>query len=151
MLQENKESISKKVEKYRKDVEELARFLPWLEGKQGEDLTKKVDPGEGKANTMQVPVYDSTLLGFIKKAQNTAFMDRNYMYAYRRLRIQSEKDELRCIDETQIMEIENIGSILSSYVLRGRTKGPVWNEGVRNGVYYHAVKRMKELIDFWTA
>ena len=43
MLQENKESVSKKIEKYKKDVEELSRYLGWLESKKGEDLRSKYD------------------------------------------------------------------------------------------------------------
>ena len=152
MLQENKESVSRKITKYRKDVEELCRYLSWLESKQGQDLRSSYDPGEGKsAVTITVPVYDSTLLGFIKKAQKTAFMDRNYVYVYRRLKINSPEDEHRVIDTTQIMEIENLGAILSSYCMRGMTKSVVWSEGVRNGVFCHLVKRMKELIEFWSA
>ena len=151
MLQENKESISRQVEKYRKDVAELVRYRGWLESKSGQDLTKLVDPAEGKQPTMQVPVYDSTLLAFIKSAQKTQFIDRNYIYTYHRLRMNSAEDELKEISRVQIMEIEILGAILSSYVLRGRTKGYVWNEGVRNGVYLALIDRMQELIDFWTA
>ncbi|MCR4642913.1 MAG: hypothetical protein K5697_12920 [Lachnospiraceae bacterium] len=151
MLQENKESISRQVEKYRKDVAELARYRGWLESRSGQDLTKLVDPAEGKQPTMQVPVYDSTLLAFVKSARKTAFIDRNYMYTYRRLRIKDADDELRQISRVQIMEIEVLGAILSSYILKGQTKGTVWNEGVRNGVYLAIVDKMQELIDFWTA
>jgi hypothetical protein len=151
MLQENKESISRQVEKYRKDVAELARYRGWLESRSGQDLTKLVDPAEGTQPTMQVPVYDSTLLAFVKSARKTAFIDRNYMYTYRRLRIKDADDELRQISRVQIMEIEVLGAILSSYILKGQTKGTVWNEGVRNGVYLAIVDKMQELIDFWTA
>ena len=114
-------------------------------------MTRSVDPTEGKGNTIKVPVYDSTLLGFIKKAQKTAFVTKNYVYVYRRYHLQTPEDEHKLIDKTQIMEIENLGAILSSYVLRGMTKGTVWNEGVQNGVLWHTVSKMKELIDFWTA
>ena len=117
MLQETKESISKQIEKYQKDVAELARYQGWLESKSGQDLTKLVDPAEGKQPTMQVPVYDSTLLAFIKSAQKTGFIDRNYMYTYRKLRINSAEDELREIARVQIMEIEVLGAILSIYVI----------------------------------
>ena len=151
MLQENKESVSEKLEKYRGDVEELSRYLGWLEAKKGEDLTNSYDPAEGKGSTIRVPVYDSTLLGFIKKAQKTAFMTKNYVYVYRRYRLNTAEDEHKLIDKTQIMEIENLGAILSNYVMRGMTKGTVWNEGVRNGVLWHIVSKMKELVDFWTA
>ncbi|MBO6298216.1 MAG: hypothetical protein J6N53_05170 [Lachnospiraceae bacterium] len=150
-MQDSKESVTEKLNKYRTDVEELSRYLGWLESKKGQDMSRAIDPTEGKGNTIKVPVYDSTLLGFIKKAQKTAFVTKNYVYIYRRYHLQTAEDEHRLIDKTQIMEIENLGAILSSYVLRGMTKGTVWNEGVRNGVLWHTVSKMKELVDFWTA
>ena len=150
-MQDSKESVTEKLNKYRNDVEELSRYLGWLESKKGQDMSRAIDPTEGKGNTIKVPVYDSTLLGFIKKAQKTAFVTKNYVYVYRRYHLQTAEDEHRLIDKTQIMEIENLGAILSSYVLRGMTKGTVWNEGVRNGVLWHTVSKMKELVDFWTA
>ncbi|MBO6206765.1 MAG: hypothetical protein K6B69_02270 [Lachnospiraceae bacterium] len=150
-MQDSKESVTEKLNKYRNDVEELSRYLGWLESKKGQDMSRAIDPTEGKGNTIKVPVYDSTLLGFIKKAQKTAFVTKNYVYIYRRYHLQTAEDEHRLIDKTQIMEIENLGAILSSYVLRGMTKGTVWNEGVRNGVLWHTVSKMKELVDFWTA
>ena len=150
-MQDSKESVTEKLNKYRTDVEELSRYLGWLESKKGQDMSRAIDPTEGKGNTIKVPVYDSTLLGFIKKAQKTAFVTKNYVYIYRRYHLQTAEDEHRLIDKTQIMEIENLGAILSSYVLRGMTKGTVWNEGVRNGVLWHTVSKMEELVDFWTA
>ena len=150
-MQDSKESVTEKLNKYRNDVEELSRYLGWLESKKGQDMSRAIDPTEGKGNTIKVPVYDSTLLGFIKKAQKTAFVTKNYVYIYRRYHLQTAEDEHRLIDKTQIMEIENLGAILSSYVLRGMTKGTVWNEGVRNGVLWHTVSKMKELVEFWTA
>ncbi len=151
MLQQTKEGISEKVNKYKKDVEALSRYLTWLEGKRGQDTFSVYDPGEGEKVTLQVPTYDSTLLGFVKTAKATAFMNRNYPYVYKRYSIQNSKDELRTIDKVQIMDIEVLGAILSKYILKGMTQARVWTEGVQNGVYFAVVSKMKELIEFWTA
>ncbi len=140
------------IEKYGRDVEGLCRYLEWLESKKGEDVGGRYDPGEGKkATTISVPIYDSTLLAFIKKARSTAFMDRNYVYAYSRLRIRTAEDEHRVIDNCGIMDMETLGAILSSYCMRGMTKAYVWTEGVKNGVFWHVISRMKELVDHWSA
>ena len=150
-MQENKAGISEKVRKYKKDVEALARYLVWLESKKGEDTSATYDPGEGKHTTLLVPTYDSTLLGFLKTAKQTAFIDRNYVYVYKRYRMETAEDELKRIDATQIMEIEVLGAILSKYVLKGNTQAKLWTEGVKNGVFLALVTKMKELIEFWSS
>ncbi|MBR3306771.1 MAG: hypothetical protein IKI75_05905 [Lachnospiraceae bacterium] len=150
MVQDTKESISRTIEQYRGDVELLCRYLGWLESKKGEDLTNNYQPGDGEKTTISFPVYDSTLLGFVKAVKKTKFLDRNYMYVYRQYRIRSVEDEHRFIDSIQIVDIGKLGAVLSNYVIKGNTRGYVWNQGVTNGVYWHALSRMKELIDFWT-
>ena len=150
IVEENKAGIEEKITKYRSDVEQLIRYLPWLESKSGRNITEVYLPDEGKKIGFQVPVDDSTLLSFMKRAQSTQLIDKNYVYVYSRKRIRTPEDELRLIDHTQIMEMENIGAVLSKYVLKGRTKASLWNEGITNGVFYHAVKKMKELIEFWS-
>ena len=150
-MAETKESVRQMIAKYGKDVEELSRYLPWLESKKGQDVGGKYEPGEGKANTISVPTYDSTLLAFVKKVQKTAFYSKNYVYTYSRNRIKTVEDEHKLIDRCQIMELETLGAIITSYCMRGMTKAYVWTEGVKNGVFWHAVSRMKELIEFWSA
>ncbi len=150
-MQENKAGISEKVNKYKADVEALSRYLVWLESKKGEDTSASYDPGEGKRTTLLVPTYDSTLLGFIKTAKQTAFINRNYVYTYKRYRMENAGDELKQIDQTQIMEIEKLGDILSKYVLKGNTQAKMWTEGVQNGVFLALVTKMKELIEFWSS
>ncbi len=150
-MADTKESVRQMIEKYGKDVEELSRYLPWLESKKGQDVGGKYAPGEGKANTISVPTYDSTLLAFIKKVQKTGFYNKNYVYAYSRNKIKTAEDEHNVIDRCQIMELETIGAIIASYCMRGMTKAYIWTEGVKNGVFWHAVSRMKELIEFWSA
>jgi len=151
MENNSKESIVKMLEKYRSDIMELSRYLPWLESKKGQDVGGRYEPGEGKANTISVPTYDSTLLAFVKKVQKTGFYKKNYIYTYSRNRLKTAEDEHRLIDRCNIMEIELIGDILTNYCMKGMTKAYMWTEGVKNGVFFHAVSRMKELVDFWSA
>lgn len=144
------EGIAEKVEMYREDIESLVKYLPWLESKNKKDLSSTYTPREGGEQSLRVPVYDSTLLGFIKAAQKTKFIDRNYVYIYHRKRMNTVEDELKMIRETQIMEIENLGAVLSKYVILGMSKSVMWNEGVSNGVFYAIVSKMKELVEFWS-
>ncbi len=124
---------------YKEDVERLLKFLPWLE---------KISGGEGIGkSSMAVPVYDSTLLSFIKEIRNTDFINRNYVYTYSRYRIKTAKDELRVIDACSLQEVSVLGDILSKYVLRGDVKGAVWSEGVSNGVYLALLLKLKDLME----
>lgn len=150
-MAETKESVRAMIAKYGKDIEELCRYLPWLESKKGQDVGGKYEPGEGKANTISVPTYDSNLLAFVKKVQKTGFYRKNYVYTYSHNHIRTAEDEHRMIDKCSLMEIETIGDIVTSYVMKGMTKAYMWTEGVKNGVFFHAVSRMKELVDFWSA
>ncbi len=150
MRQGAKEGITGKVEKYQEDIEALVKYLPWLESKNKMDISSSYMPQEGDEHSLHVPVYDSTLLGFIKTVQKTKFLDRNYVYFYRRKKLNTAEDELKMIKATQIMEIENIGAVLSRYVIQGMSKSVMWNEGISNGVFFAAVSKMKELLEFWT-
>lgn len=149
MKQGGREGITGKVEKYREDIEALVKYLPWLESKNKKNLSSSYTPRDAGENALKVPVYDSTLLSFIKTVQKTQFIDRNYVYIYKRKRLKTAADELRMIKGTQMMEIENLGAVLSKYVIQGMTKSVMWNEGVSNGVFYAVVSKMKELLEFW--
>lgn len=132
---------------YKEDVERLLKFLPWLEKASG-GVASGIYSGEGIENTsMAVPVYDSTLLNFIKEIRTTDFMNRNYVYTYSRYRIKTAKDEFRVIDACSLQEISVLGDILSKYVLRGDVKGAVWSEGVSNGVYLALLLKLKDLME----
>lgn len=147
---EGRVGIAEKVNKYKGDVEILIKYLPWLQQINGQKLSKSVAADENNINSLKVPVYDSTLLSFIKAAQKTSFINKNYVYTYSKYKIRNSADELKVIDRTQIMEIEVLGDILSRYVLKGMTKGVIWTDGVSDGVFLKVVSRMKELIEFWT-
>ncbi|MCD8038234.1 MAG: hypothetical protein LUE96_04000 [Lachnospiraceae bacterium] len=132
---------------YKDDVTGLLKFLPWLEKTSGGEASG-IYSGEGIGeSSMPVPVYDSTLLSFIKEIRSTDFMNRNYVYTFSRYRIKTAKDELRVIEACSLQEISVLGDILSKYVLRGDVRGAVWSEGVSNGVYLALLLKLKDLME----
>ncbi|MBR5596880.1 MAG: hypothetical protein IKW30_05675 [Lachnospiraceae bacterium] len=137
------------VKYYKEDAIKLFRYLNWLEKKSGQAVSS-IYGGEGIAdNSVPFPVYEGTLLNFVKEATNTCFMDRNYVYVYSRHGLKSAKDELRFIQKATIRDMDKLAGILSHYVLGGRTKTRLWSEGVTYGVYFALLTKMKELIEFW--
>ena len=96
---------------------------------------------------MAVPVYDSTLLNFIRDIKTTDFLNRNYVYTYSRYRIKTAADEQRVIEACSLQDITVLGDILSKYVIRGDVKGAVWSEGVQNGVFLAVLLKLKELME----
>ena len=143
----NENSIEDIVSRYRPELDKLVPYLNWLKDNASNEVAQSYSNSELKS--MPFPIYDSTLLSFVKAAQNTNLIDRNYVYVYSRHRISSAKDELTIIHDVQITDIDDLAGILSKYILTGMTKGTVWAEGVRNGVLYHVVKKMDDLVTFW--
>ncbi len=134
---------------YKDDVNKLTAFLPYLEAKHDKVSGVYADDGL-KEHSVVVPVYDGTLMSFVKAADATSFMDRNYRYVYTRNHLKNAQDELAFIDQATIFQMDLLGGILSYYVLGGRTKARLWSEGMNNGVFLKLVSKMKELVEFWT-
>lgn len=132
---------------YRDDIAKLAKYLPWLESKSGRDVVSEYHAAEQTA--FSFPVYDSTLLSFLKEAKETRLINRNYRYTYTRYRIRNAADERRFISRATIRQFKELGDILSKYVLLGMTKSQVWTEGIENRIFLDVVTKLKELIEFW--
>ena len=64
------------IEEYKDDLVRLLKYLPFLEKKGGKDVQDYYE-GDGENKVIPVPVYDSTLLGFVKEARSTKFMYRH--------------------------------------------------------------------------
>ena len=137
------------VEYYRQDAVKLFRYLNWLESKGGQNVSTIYGAEGISTNSVPFPVYDGTLLGFVKEAQNTCFMDRNHVYVYSRKRLKTVKDEMRLIKNATIRDMDDLAGILSHYILGGQTKARLWSEGVTFGIYFALLSKMKELIEFW--
>ena len=143
----NKNSVEDIVSRYRPELSKIVPYLNWLKDNAANDVAQSYSNSDLKS--MPFPVYDSNLLAFVKAAQTTNLLDRNYVYVYSRNRLNNAKDELMFIQNAQIRDMDDLAGILSKYILSGMTKGTVWAEGVRNGVLYHVVKKMDELVKFW--
>ena len=143
----NENSVEDIVSRYRPELSKIVPYLNWLKDNAANDVAQSYSNSDLKS--MPFPVYDSNLLAFVKAAQTTNLLDRNYVYVYSRNRLNNAKDELAFIQDAQIRDMDDLAGILSKYILSGMTKGTVWAEGVRNGVLYHVVKKMDELVKFW--
>lgn len=137
------------IDKYRRKMGDLFRYLPWLEERFGEKMVHNYQGADMPQGSITIPVYDSTLLAFVKEMNASGLMDRNYVYIFSRNKIRTEQDELNMIDKSELKDIENIFGIMAKYVLGGMTKGILWSKAVENGVFYHGLKRIKELLDLW--
>lgn len=148
-MQSDKLSVEESVEYYKPDVESLAVFIPWLEAQKGKQAST-VYSGEGlKEHSITFPVYDSTLMNFVKTAQASSLIDRNYVYVYSRNRIRTVQDERRFIQDATIKQMKDLWGILARYILGGMTKSMMWSEGVRNGIFLELLLKMKEILNFW--
>lgn len=147
MLKNEKLSNEEVVIAYKDDIVKMLRYVSWLEKMNGQN-TSDIYKGEGIEETsMPVPVYDSTLLGFVREAKTTVFMNRNYVYTFSHYRLNTAKDEHEFIEGSTLQDMKALGDILSKYILRGEVKGAYWSEGVKNGVFLALLLKMKELIE----
>ena len=106
---------------YQEDVARLMKYLSWLQNVSG-TATSSIFSGEGiDKSSLTVPVYDSTLLNFVKEVKKTDFLNRNYVYTFSRYRMKTEKDELRVIEACSLQDITVLGDILSKYVIKKLT------------------------------
>lgn len=138
------------VNTYKPDVERLIRYLPWLEDKAAVGGVAETFEGNGiKEHSITFPVYDGTLMSFIKDVQRTSLVDRNYPYVYSQYRIRTVQDELNAIAKADIKEMNVLKGILSKYILGGMTKGRMWTEAVSNRIFLNVIRKMKENIEFW--
>lgn len=132
------------VAEYADELDKLEKFLPWLEQKSSSEQQKYYQ-GDGSFSVIPVPVYDSTLLSFIKVAKGTKFMNRNYPYVYSKYRIKTTSDEIKAIEKAKITDMDLLGGILSKYVMKGQVKGLVWTQGLMDGVYAKIIRKMNKL------
>lgn len=148
-MEQGNEYRQQLVEEYKQTVMPLLRYLPWLEKSAGSNVSTTYQ-GEGLAqNSLCFPVYDGTLMNFIREAHRSNLMDRNYRYVYTRHRINTHEDERKVIAKCNIEEWDILKGILSKYVMGGMVKGTLWNEAVQEQIFYLVLLKMKEIIEFW--
>lgn len=142
----NKEANLKEeiIEEYQEDLLKLLRYLPFLEQKGGKDVQNFYE-GDGEHTIIPVPVYDSTLLGFVKEARSTKFMNRNYPYTYRKWRMPDPKAERAAMESATLRDIELFRGIISKYVLEGQRKAVMWTTAVEERIFVTALSKLKTL------
>ena len=130
------------IDKYSTDAKRLIPYLTWFEAKKGADVSGIYD-GEPGMKSMPVTTYDATLLEFVKLAKSTVFMDKNYPYVYTRNRLHSHKDELQMIENARLTDIQDLGGILSKYVIEGMRRSTSWIDAVDTGIFLAILRKLK--------
>lgn len=138
------------VNTYKPDVEKLVRYLPWLEEKADSSVVETYGDSGIREHSIPFPVYDGTLMSFIREVQQTSLLDRNYPYIYSQYGLRTQQDELRAIERADIKGMNVLKGILSKYVLGGMTKGRMWTEGVSGRIFLNVIRKMKENIEYWS-
>ena len=133
------------IEEYKDDLTRLLRYLPFLEKKSGKDVTEFYE-GDGENKVIPVPVYDSTLLGFVKEVKTTKFINKNYPYVYRKWRMTDPKAERIAMDCATLRDIDLFRGILSKYVLEGQRKAVMWTAAVEERIFVTALTRLRSLM-----
>ncbi|MBO5336099.1 MAG: hypothetical protein J6A94_03090 [Lachnospiraceae bacterium] len=147
-MEQNIEFRQQLVQEYKQNVMPLLRYLPWLEQTMGKNMSTLYS-GQDMTHSLSFPVYDGTLMNFVKEAAKSPLMDKNYKYIYTRNRIHNHDDERRIIKAAGWREWDVLCGILSKYVLEGRVKGVLWSEAVSEQIFYLVLKQMREIIEFY--
>ncbi|MBO4890874.1 MAG: hypothetical protein J5574_07770 [Lachnospiraceae bacterium] len=133
------------IEEYKEDLTKLLKYLPYLEKRGGKDVQNFYE-GDGEQKVIPVPVYDSTLLAFVKEAQKTKFMNRNYPYTYRKWRMPTPNAERVAMESATIRDIDLFRGILSKYVMEGMRKSTMWTTAVEEKIFVTALVKLRSLI-----
>ena len=148
-MDSDKLSTEEVIAYYKPELEKLAVYIPWLKAQKGKK-TATIFKGEGvEKNSLTFPIYDGTLLGFVRTAQASKLIDRNYVYFYSRTGIRSQKEEWDFIQNATIKEMSDLWKIFSKYILKGMTKAGLWSEEVESGIFLELLLKMKDIIAFW--
>ena len=124
------------IEEYKDDLTKLLRYLPYLDKRGGKDVQSFYE-GDGEHTVIPVPVYDSTLLGFVKEVKTTI---------YRRWNIPTPKEERVAMETATIRDIDLFRGIISKYVLEGQRKSVMWTTAVEERIFVTALSRLRSLI-----
>ena len=149
-MQKQKYSRDEFLEMFKQDVIRLSKYIPWLEDKIGDDVSKNYQDGNKMDHTLSFPVYDSILLAFLNDASTTVFMEKNYQYFYTKNHIYDYQDELAMIERADIMHMDILQCILSRYVFGGMVKAYLWKAGVDHKIFVTVIKKARQIVEFWS-
>ena len=134
---------------YKEALAPFLRYLPWFEEHAGKSTGSSYNGSMDGNNTMSFPVYDSTLLSFVKEMGKSSFMDRNYVYIYSRRRLKTLEDERKAIKAATIQEWDVLCGILSKYVIGGNTRSQLWTQAVKENIFLMVLQKMQSIIEYW--
>lgn len=149
-MQNQRYSRDEFLEMFKQDVIRLSKYIPWLEDKSGDDVSKNYQDGNKMDHTLSFPVYDSILLAFLNDASTTVFMEKNYQYFYTKNHIHDYQDELAMIERADIMHMDILQCILSRYVFGGMVKAYLWKAGVDHKIFVTVLKKARQIVEFWS-
>lgn len=133
------------IQGYRKELEPLLRYLPWLKQNAGRAVSSNYQRQGVGSHSISFPVYDAALMNFVREASDSALMNKNYPYVYTRNRIRNHDDERKLIAGAGLREWDLLCGILSKYVLGGRTKATLWSEAVQENLFLLTLERMRKI------
>lgn len=139
------------MKKYRDVSQDLLRYIPYFEEKQGQKNYNLYRGEEQSEHTVAIPVYEGTLLSFVNEVRRTGLVDRNYVYVLSRYGIRRPEDEIRAVNQAEFKDIEVIYAVMAKYVLGGMTKGLMWSQAVEKGVFLMCLTKLKEVLNVWDA
>lgn len=148
-MEQEVEYMRQLMEKNKQLLMPLFRYLPWLEQNAGQSASTDYHGEELGGNALSFPIYDGTLMSFVKEAAKSPLMDRNYQYTYTRNHLRTHDDERAFIAGATWKEWDVLRGIFSKYVMGGRVKAYLWNEAVQERIFYLVIKKMKEIIEYW--
>ena len=96
-MEQSSEYREQLLESYKQAVRPLLPYLPWLEQSAGKKASSLYSGQDIGVHAVSFPVYDGTLLNFVREAGKSPLMDRNYAYIYTRHRICTHQDERNMI------------------------------------------------------
>lgn len=134
---------------YQEALTPFLKYLPWFEAHAGRQTGSSYNGSMDGNNTMSFPVYDSTLLSFVKEMGKSSFMDRNYVYIYSRRRLKTTEDERKAIKAATIQEWDVLCGILSKYVIGGNTRSQLWTQAVKENIFLMVLQKMQSIIEYW--
>ena len=149
-MQNQRYSRDEFLEMFKQDVIRLSKYIPWLEDKSGDDVSKNYQDGNKMDHTLTFPVYDSILLAFLNDASTTVFMEKNYQYFYTKNHIHDYQDEIAMIERADIMHMDILQCILSRYVFGGMVKAYLWKAGVDHKIFVTVLKKARQIVEFWS-
>jgi hypothetical protein len=148
-MEQNEEYLRSKMKENRILLAPLFRYLPWLEEASKKTVVNTYS-GDGLGHrSVAFPVYDSTLMSFIREAEKSPILDRNYPYVYTRKGLKNHEQERALIERADWRNWDDLRGILSKYVMGGRTRSSLWSEGVSEQIFYLTLKQFQSIVDFW--